>query len=250
MALHPVRQLGCGKYLPEDTDYLSLLESIDVDSDDLEDSGDECILPQTETHIPDRRNEDDESSSEDEFELQLSPEPQQQKRKENDQNVVVNGNRRWEWTENRDYEPSSFPFNSTNSGLTDSVSVDDDSEEADYFLEFFDDEMLDVIVKETNLYHRVLRQKSIFLSPKSRLREWKDTCKDKLLLFLCMVMLMAQLKKYQINDYWSTEEAFATKIFGKLMPRDRFLNLLQCLHFSDNSLPRRNRLQKFKISLI
>jgi hypothetical protein len=49
------------------------------------------------------------------------------------------------------------------------------------------------------------------------------------------MLLMPQIKKNSIKDYWSTSVLISTPIFGKIMTQDWFLLLLRVLHFNDNS---------------
>ena len=53
--------------------------------------------------------------------------------------------------------------------------------------------------------------------------------------FLCMIMLMSHIKKRRLAEYWTTIEVFETRGIRNLMSRDRFLQLLRLLHFSDNA---------------
>ena len=57
---------------------------------------------------------------------------------------------------------------------------------------------------------------------------------------------MAHVKKYRIRDYWSTDPLIATPIFGDIMARDRFLLLLQFLHFTGADQSEGDRLYKIK----
>ncbi|CAK9824036.1 PiggyBac transposable element-derived protein 4 [Anthophora retusa] len=44
---------------------------------------------------------------------------------------------------------------------------------------------------------------------------------------------MSRIKKLCYSEYWSKDKFLKTDIFHNIMPRDRFLNLMQCLHFSN-----------------
>ena len=54
--------------------------------------------------------------------------------------------------------------------------------------------------------------------------------------FLVTVLLMGIVKKNSLREYWSTDPMFATPFFATLFSQDRFLVLLQCLHFVNNAI--------------
>lgn len=64
---------------------------------------------------------------------------------------------------------------------------------------------------------------------------WKETNMDEMYIFLALTILMARNKKLDIHEYWSTNKLLHQPIFGKIMPRDRYLLLLRLIHFCDNS---------------
>jgi len=58
---------------------------------------------------------------------------------------------------------------------------------------------------------------------------------------------MGIMNKPTIKEYWSTRESLSTPFFPKIMSRNRYEEILRCLHFCDNSQPSdgtRNRLWK------
>jgi hypothetical protein len=58
---------------------------------------------------------------------------------------------------------------------------------------------------------------------------------EELYIFLGVTILMARNKKLQISEYWSTNDLLCQDIFGKCMSRDRYLLLLRCIHFYNNT---------------
>lgn len=54
--------------------------------------------------------------------------------------------------------------------------------------------------------------------------------------FLAIMILMPRMKKLTLNKYRSTNETIKTNIFRKIMGRDRFMILLQMLHFNNNNV--------------
>ena len=120
----------------------------------------------------------------------------------------------------------------TDFGFTDSCGISDESEELNYFLEFIDPNLVDMIVLETNRYYEYLKSTLPPFSPRSRLARLKNVTRDEIYVFLCIVQLMAHVRKHRINDYWTIDEIFQVKTFATLMSRDRFLQILRALHFT------------------
>ncbi|XP_026673061.1 piggyBac transposable element-derived protein 4 [Ceratina calcarata] len=54
--------------------------------------------------------------------------------------------------------------------------------------------------------------------------------------FLAITMLMPRVKKLTVKEYWSTDDMLKTNIFQRTMARDRYMILLQMLHFNDNNI--------------
>ncbi|KAG8238302.1 hypothetical protein J437_LFUL017788 [Ladona fulva] len=48
---------------------------------------------------------------------------------------------------------------------------------------------------------------------------------------------MKSWEKLTCNEFYSQDPLICTTIFGKCMPRDRFILILCCLHFADNGKP-------------
>lgn len=86
---------------------------------------------------------------------------------------------------------------------------------------------------ETNLYANNYINSQEF-TPNSRVNYWKETNIGELYGFLATSMLMARIKKLELNEYWTTDPLLATPIFNKIMSRDRYLLLLRMLHFCCN----------------
>jgi len=116
----------------------------------------------------------------------------------------------------------------------------------DYFEAFITNDLIGKIVFETNRY----AQEQPIISEHSRMVYWKDTNMEELYIFLGVTILMARNKKLEMHEYWSTNELLRQDIFGKCMSRDRYLLLLRCIHFRDNSQQiKGDRLYKIKMVL-
>ncbi|XP_045072024.1 piggyBac transposable element-derived protein 4-like [Coregonus clupeaformis] len=90
------------------------------------------------------------------------------------------------------------------------------------------------IVDETNRYALKLQEKR---EPEvmGKLAKWVTTTITEMYTYLVAVLLMGIVKKNSLRDYWSMDPMFATPFFATLFSQDRFLVLLQCLHFVNNA---------------
>ena len=61
-----------------------------------------------------------------------------------------------------------------------------------------------------------------------------DVSVSELSVFLAKTILMSQVKKHKILEYWSTDSLIEISIFDTIFARDRYLSLLRYLHFTDN----------------
>jgi len=119
------------------------------------------------------------------------------------------------------------------------VGFDEDSTPYDIFSRFFDDEVIDVLVTETNRYYeQFINSKGgkENLTKACRARSWNDVTNDEIRAFLAILLYMGLVKLPNYNMYWSTHDLLNLKNFTSLMTRDRFLNILSYLHATDNDL--------------
>ncbi|XP_054715386.1 piggyBac transposable element-derived protein 4-like [Uloborus diversus] len=95
-------------------------------------------------------------------------------------------------------------------GLT--FDVVDGENPLEYFLKFFDDEILNFIVKETNEFaDDFLINANI--TPRSRCLSWKELTKEELQLFLALNILMGVNPKPKIEMYWSKDPLIESPFF-------------------------------------
>ena len=118
-----------------------------------------------------------------------------------------------------------------------------------YFSLFVTDEVLSIIVEETNRNaqqyissHRIRRH--------SRLSKWKDTDMKETKKFLGLVIYMGVVKYPSISDYWSGDPILANEFCHSVMSRNRFQLLLRFLHFEDNENPNCESAKLYKIERI
>lgn len=95
---------------------------------------------------------------------------------------------------------------------------------------FIGDDFIEMVAKETNKYY--LRMHHGYNRQKEA--KWVDITVPEMKKFLALFILMGQVRKTILNDYWSTDPVTATPFFAKVMTRNRFRQILWFLHFSDN----------------
>jgi hypothetical protein len=116
----------------------------------------------------------------------------------------------------------------------------------DFYSIFVDDEVLDMLVLETNRHAEQSIVKAILsntTSPHSKLVNWVDTTRNEILMFLGLVMWMGLDSKPKLRDYW-TKSPLYTNPISKLMSRNRFETILSLFHCADNEAPSPERLYK------
>lgn len=90
-----------------------------------------------------------------------------------------------------------------------------------YFLKFFDDDLLDMIVYQSNLYSTQVTGNSVNLS------------KRDILDFLALELRMGLVKMSSFRDYWS--EGLRYSKVADVMSRNKYQQIRRFLHFVDNS---------------
>lgn len=119
-----------------------------------------------------------------------------------------------------------------NPGVT--KDIDNVTSPLSYFELFIQDDDIQDIVNETNLYARQqLDAKDLSLH--SRFKKWVDTNLNEMRKFLAMLIAMALITQSDVSEYWTTNHVTSTPFFGDTMPRDRFMLLLSFIHLNDNN---------------
>ncbi|KAL6417911.1 hypothetical protein ACFW04_014253 [Cataglyphis niger] len=134
---------------------------------------------------------------------------------------VDNTNCEVKWSNNH-FVPKIHRFNPKHSGITNQIRLS--SQIIDYFQLFISDELVDIIVEESNYY---LAQKT-----NNNTNNQEQTTRNEMYCFLAISLLMTRNKKLSLKEYWSTDDFLRSDIFGKIMTRDRYFLLLRILHFS------------------
>lgn len=102
----------------------------------------------------------------------------------------------------------------------------------DFFNLLVDSVFLENIVEETNHYAEKVFLDSSSIFDNSRITRWKPLTVDELRVFLGLVLHTGNIKLNRIEDYWKTHWLYNLPAFKAYMSRDRYQNILRCLHFS------------------
>lgn len=96
---------------------------------------------------------------------------------------------------------------------------------------FVGDDFLKMLVEESNLYRVQMSYKNI-TSPKAL--KWSDVTTSDMKKCIGLIILMGQIRKDSIKEYWSTDPYLETPVFGKTLSRSRFEDIWTVLHFNNN----------------
>jgi hypothetical protein len=92
------------------------------------------------------------------------------------------------------------------------------TEGADIFKMFFTQELVEIIVCETNIYaEQCIMSRDLTMPFCSRMRDWKPVTVDKIYVVLALFMLMGIVQKPTLRSYFSKNYVLATPIFGSLL---------------------------------
>lgn len=106
----------------------------------------------------------------------------------------------------------------------------------DYFLKFFDDDIISDIIYQTNLY------------AVQHGRRFAPMTERELYGFLGVNIIMGYHKLPSWTHYWNQDHGLNVPYVGDVMSRDRFGQILSHLHVNDNTaLPDNNKDKLFKI---
>lgn len=149
----------------------------------------------------------------------------------------------WETVSDTYVQPQDIAFTAA-SGINTNFPVD--AKPTSIFSQFLTNEVIDLMVTETNRYAKQFLVQSQ-LKLKSRAHHWMQTNDVEMKKFLGLLLMMGLVNKPCIADYWSTDPVIATPLVNSIMPQDRFELLLKFWHFSDNdACPSGDWLSKLK----
>ena len=138
------------------------------------------------------------------------------------------------WRSMADWSPRAMSFTAVPGPLKAAASLE--SDEPAHFLELLlSDEVLQLIVLQTNLYaDQCIALLDQLAMPYSRVNAWKPLTVGELKRFLGLLFLTGLIRKPSLEEYWSVHTALETPYFRATMPRNRFQLIWRFLHFSDN----------------
>lgn len=114
------------------------------------------------------------------------------------------------------------------SGIRNTVVVPDDTPLSCFEI-FFNSIVLEMITTQTNLYQEQNPEPL-----RMNMKSWKPLTVDELRIFLGLTINMGHVRKGSLESYWSTDPLLATPLFGNIMSRNRYLQILRFLHFANN----------------
>ena len=114
----------------------------------------------------------------------------------------------------------------------------------DFFKLFLTDDLINLMVTETNRYADQEINKHLPLRRSSRLNPWKSVDHQEMCQFLGILLHMGCVKLPTFEHYWSTNILYRIPIFSKVMPRNKFQLILRFWHFIDNNTAGPGRLRK------
>lgn len=135
-----------------------------------------------------------------------------------------------------------FPFTEKDVGVKEEIHGEYfDKGPYEIFKLFLTDEMLELMVIETNRY--AAQCKASTTLPKARIHQWRDTNLEEMECFIGILIWMGLCQYPSIESYWSRSVLYHNKL-KNVMPRNRFQLLLKSWHFHNNEIVTEDRLQK------
>ena len=107
-----------------------------------------------------------------------------------------------------------------------SASEDNIINPIDCYRHFITDEIIDLMVRETNRYAEQYLQ-AHEISRRSKYREWKTTTHEEMLKFFGIIIEMGLVQMPKLEYYWSNSQLYGSEIIRSAMSRDRFELLLK-----------------------
>jgi len=140
-----------------------------------------------------------------------------------------------------DKKPSNEPFLGT-TGLN--IVIGNPESLVEVMSSIIGDDLIQLLTELSNLYHSQNAEKWK-VSPKTL--KWSNITPEEMRKFLGLIILMGQVRKKNIRDYWSTVPTISTPIFPRTMNRNRFESIWQAWHFGDNRQQTQDSGRLFKI---
>lgn len=125
-----------------------------------------------------------------------------------------------------------FPFTG-NAGIQ--VNINDKEDPLEYFELFVTDELVDLIVKQTNLYAKQYLDSVGTLKPRSRFRKWKETDANEIRILFAFLMYQGVVWKPDTQLYYTRNKLFETPGIKNIISLSRLVLLKKFMHFVDNT---------------
>lgn len=135
----------------------------------------------------------------------------------------------WQWNKNTPQQNPDIPFTGAPELKT---RMPPNSSVLDYYKLFLTDEIMNVILIETNRFGAAKHQ------------NWVPIARVDLERVFVLVMLTGIIRKRTLKSYWSTDSKMSTPYFNSIISRDKFMRILSALHFADNDVPSPDRIKK------
>ncbi|XP_069819582.1 piggyBac transposable element-derived protein 4-like [Dendropsophus ebraccatus] len=107
--------------------------------------------------------------------------------------------------------------------------------EIDFFKLFFSEELISLMVVQTNLYAQQFLAQHPVSSFFSGSHSWTPVDAAEMTTFWGLLLHMGLVKKPRIRQYWSVDILYNTPIHRMAMTRHRFEAILKFLHYNDNA---------------
>lgn len=121
------------------------------------------------------------------------------------------------------------PFDPTISGFQ--VEIPDSASALFFFNLLFDEDLMDLVIAETN---RMARQKRA--DKPQLLEKWCDISKQEFKCYLGLSIMMGICVLPQVADYWSSDPYLQNRGVQSKMTKNRYEEISQYLHFTDSSI--------------
>lgn len=110
-------------------------------------------------------------------------------------------------------------------------NLSEDPKILDLFSIVFDNKLWEILVTKTNRFaYQIMHDEY----KRRKVDNWYPVTIDEVKAYCALCILMSEVKKSNVQLYWTTRAVVETPIFRKTMPFKRFRQISRFLHFSDN----------------
>ena len=123
-----------------------------------------------------------------------------------------------------------------------------DASPLDFFLLFFDDAILKMLINGTNSYASDViaeKKRNGMLTPKSRWKNWRPVTMGEIKAVLAVIINMGVIHCPEREGYWKTSWEIYIPFFHDVLSRNRFEEIFWMLHLPEVTTPT-HRIDKVK----